>query len=124
MKILVCGDRFWSNIGIVTNTLSKVSGDSIIIHGCCKGADIVAANVAKRLGMVVNGYPANWELHGKAAGPIRNREMLDLLPDLVIAFHDNIANSRGTKDCVTEAISRKIKVMLINLKGEVIKWNF
>jgi hypothetical protein len=44
-------------------------------------------------------FSANWEKHGLAAGPIRNRQMLtEGKPDLVIAFHENIEKSKGTKN--------------------------
>jgi hypothetical protein len=36
--------------------------------------------------------------------------MLDLNPELVIAFHENISNSKGTIDTVTEAKRRGIPV--------------
>jgi hypothetical protein len=49
--------------------------------------------------MPVIAMPADWANHGKAAGPIRNRKMLDLKPDLVLAFHADLTNSKGTKDC-------------------------
>ena len=37
---------------------------------------------------------------------VRNKKMLDMNPDLVIAFHDDIENSKGTKDCIKEAEKR------------------
>jgi hypothetical protein len=47
-------------------------------------------------------YPADWDRDGRAAGPIRNRLMLGRHPeiDLVVAFHDYIASSKGTRDMV------------------------
>jgi hypothetical protein len=53
---------------------------------------------------------ANWKEHGKAAGPIRNGNMLDEAGDeplLVIAFK----GGRGTADCVRQAISRNMIVL-------------
>lgn len=43
------------------------------------------------------------------AGPLRNRQMLDEVPDLVLAFHAEMQSSKGTKDCVLEANRRGIK---------------
>lgn len=31
-------------------------------------------------------FPANWDLHGKSAGPIRNSLMLNENPDACVAF--------------------------------------
>jgi hypothetical protein len=36
--------------------------------------------------------------------------MLDLKPDLVIAFHEDLNVSKGTMDCILEANRRGIKV--------------
>ena len=52
--------------------------------------------------------PADWKKYGKSAGPIRNREMLKMDPDIVLIFHDDPKNSKGTKDCV-KALLKKIK---------------
>lgn len=41
-------------------------------------------------------FPAKWNEHGKAAGPIRNQQMLtEGKPDVVFAFHDDIASSKA-----------------------------
>ena len=56
---------------------------------------------------------AHWDKYGRSAGPIRNRYMLDLKPDVVIGFSNDIQNSKGTKDCLGEAKKRGIKTILI-----------
>lgn len=58
------------------------------------------------LGFWVEDFPADWERNGRAAGPIRNRQMLDGKPDLVIAF----PGGKGTADMVAEAKRRGIAV--------------
>lgn len=74
--------------------------------------------MAERIGLkVINdgkGFPADWKRYGKAAGPIRNQQMIDEgKPDLVLAFHENINESRGTKDMVARARGIGIKVIII-----------
>lgn len=68
----------------------------------------MAADFARQYGYPLIEIPADWTTYGKAAGPIRNRQMLDLNPDIVIAFHNDITSSKGTKDTVTEAKRRGI----------------
>lgn len=114
MKILICGDRNWSDYWAIYDVVSKLDRNSIIIHGAAKGADTMAGTIASKLGFKVVAFKANWERYGKAAGPIRNREMLDVKPDLVIAFHNDIENSKGTKDCIKEAEKRSIEVKLVS----------
>lgn len=116
MKILCCGNRNWTDRKKIWDRLADIDRSAhaiTIIHGAAKGADTIAGNEAKKLRYAVEAFPADWEKHGKAAGPIRNRKMLDQKPDLVIAFHSNIKKSKGTKDCIKEANRRGIKVEII-----------
>lgn len=57
--------------------------------------------------------PANWDVFDRRAGPVRNSWMLDLKPDLVIAF----PGGRGTQNMVEQAKKRGIKVMTVE-EGE------
>jgi SLOG family YspA-like protein len=113
MKVLVCGDRNWTDINKIRGRLKTLPKDAIVIHGAARGADTLGGVAAKELGFEIQTFPAEWGKHGRAAGPIRNRQMLDQKPDVVIAFHSNLAESRGTKDTVTEAKRRGIPVEII-----------
>jgi len=113
VRVLACGDRNWSDAAKIRERLARLPGDTVIVHGAARGADTLAGLVANRLKLVVEAFPADWERYGRAAGPIRNREMLDTRPDLVIAFHSNLAESKGTRDCVNEAKRRHIPVEVI-----------
>ena len=117
MKVLVCGDRNWTSRLIIKEWLKYLKPD-LVIEGECRGADLIGKSVAKELGIPVDPHPANWEQYHKAAGNIRNREMLDLEPDLVLAFHFYIEESKGTADCLTEAERRGIPYAVIGLGGE------
>ncbi len=48
-----------------------------IVSGNARGVDSVAERFAKKQGIDLAIFPANWEKHGNAAGPIRNEQMLD-----------------------------------------------
>lgn len=56
--------------------------------------------------------PANWKLHGKMAGPIRNQDMLDRNPDieLVVAF----GGDAGTSDMVSRSIAAGLSVIRVH----------
>lgn len=118
MRVIVCGDRNWKRVDIIERELKKLPADTLIIHGAAKGADTLGAFVADRLGFkVINdgkGFPAQWKIYGKGAGPIRNQQMIDEgKPDLVLAFHENFHESKGTRDMVNRARGVGIKVEII-----------
>jgi YspA, cpYpsA-related SLOG family len=113
MKVLVCGDRNWSDSKKIIDRISSLPQGTTILTGACRGADRIATEEARALHYEVIEFPADWDAHGRAAGPIRNREMLDQKPDLVIAFHSNLAASKGTADTVCEAKRRGIPVEVI-----------
>lgn len=114
MKALVTGDRDWSDVKLIVDTLEQLPPGTIVVHGACRGADTIAGEVAKALGFVVRAYPADWDSFKFRAGPIRNQLMLDEEHreeepiDLVIAFHDDIGHSKGTKDMVKKALKAGI----------------
>jgi len=113
MIVLICGDRFWSDRQAIRRRLAQLPKDTIILHGAASGADTIAGEEATKLGLTVKQFPANWNKHGRAAGPIRNRQMLDHKPNLVIAFHNDLSKSKGTKDTVQEAIKRGIPTYVV-----------
>lgn len=104
LRILVTGDRNWTDKAFMKRVLLDFDPNTtVLVHGNCKGADILAGEVATELGMEVEVYPANWKRYNRAAGPIRNLEMLHTKPHLIMVWHDNLAQSRGTKNCVEAA---------------------
>jgi len=119
VKILVCGDREWTDRAAILAVLRDLThpGD-IVIHGACRGADLLAKSCSIELGLVERGYPAKWTAYGLAAGPIRNQEMLDKEhPDLVVAFHPDLTKSKGTKDMILRAKEAGVPVRWFSRKG-------
>jgi hypothetical protein len=79
-----------------------------LVHGAAKGADSLACRWALKKGLLINSWMANWKLHGKAAGPIRNQQMIDDgKPELVIAF----PGGNGTADMTRRAHAAGIRVI-------------
>lgn len=86
-----------------------------IVSGMARGADTLAVNFAKTRGVPLIEMPADWDKHGKAAGYIRNIEMLELpFVEHVIALWDG--KSKGTKHTIDNAFKRKIKTTIIFLE--------
>lgn len=114
MRVLVCGDRNWSDKKKIRARLSLCLVGTTIIHGAARGADSIAGEVARELGFEVCEFPAEWERFGRAAGPIRNRQMIEEGHlDYILAFHSDLSKSKGTKNMVEQAKKVGIPVEII-----------
>ena len=113
--LLVTGDRHWKDrVKIGREIVKRKKRIALLIQGGARGADLIAWDYARLLGIPTATFEANWEIFGKAAGPIRNTIMLTYgKPDLVLAFHKHLSQSKGTKHCVEQARRMDIKVKVI-----------
>lgn len=116
MNILVCGGRTYDDYDVVASVLHDLifveykGAQVAIVHGGANGADKLAGRYAKSKGLCEIVVPANWDVHGRAAGPIRNQWMMDhCKPNLVVAF----PGGRGTTDMKWRA--RKAGVGLLEV---------
>lgn len=144
MRLLVCGSRDFEDQLLVTQMIHseyvKASDKSLpltVIEGGAKGADAMAHNAAEHIQEIIRisfnldsdgnlntelrheQYPADWETHGKAAGPIRNKQMLDEgKPDKVLAFINKpLVESRGTKNMVEIAEKAGLPVIIVETRN-------
>lgn len=123
-RLLICGDRDWTDVKAISKVLKRYDPHTtVLICGMAKGADIIAYQLAKRMGMHVMEFPADWDKHGRAAGPIRNTQMLlEGKPELVIGFHDDLygktkhGNPRGTFDMMRKAKRKGVRVRHVSHK--------
>lgn len=115
--MIFCGDRLWTNgvpIFRELRALLTIHGDQLeVIEGGARGADSMSREACLRLKVSVIEILADWATHGRAAGPIRNQRMLDMGPDLVVAFHKNIDQSKGTRDMVNRAKKAGVPVRVV-----------
>jgi len=113
-RVLICGTRNSGDYVELAEVIMNLPFGSVIIQGMCRGVDVMAKYLGEKYGFDVEDYPADWGKHGRAAGPIRNKQMLDDgKPDIVYAFHPNIAESKGTKNMVNQAKKRGIETIVI-----------
>jgi hypothetical protein len=113
MRVLVTGDRHFKDVPFVWRTLDCVAtrwpaigitwlidGASDDVTGPYVGVDYWAHQWARSRGIATIRQSAKWKEHGRAAGPIRNGEMIALhKPDALVAFPGN----RGTANMVSQA---------------------
>jgi hypothetical protein len=106
MKIIIAGSRHITNYSLVRQAVIS-SGwwakDIEIVSGMAAGVDTLAVEFAKRNSLVLHGFEAEWDYHGKAAGPIRNRKMAEFA-DALIAIWDG--QSKGTENMIQEMTKR------------------
>lgn len=100
MKVIVAGGRDMRNWELLCQTLNEKK-DLIdeVVCGEAQGADIGGKNWAEENGIPVKSFFAQWDKYGRAAGPIRNKEMAEYA-DYLIAFWDG--KSQGTKNMIEE----------------------
>lgn len=135
-SIIACGDRNWpwAKRNIIQARFAKFNPDTTrLIHGgngyrdpdgkLRKGADMICDAMAKRLGWApAKVFPYIGAL-GAAGGPVRNKQMLDELirrrdehgeQIMVVAFHPNLAESKGTLDMVSIAMKAGVPFEIIS----------
>ena len=78
----------WSPQQITAALLARNGGQSVhlLLHGGARGADRAIGRAAHQLGWPVEVLTADWRRHGRAAGPIRNRELLELAISRAVAL--------------------------------------
>lgn len=124
MRILVTGSRAWRDRGLIREVLRWLDAavsDPVLIHGndgevdttgcVVRGLDRMAGEEADALGWDVEPHDALWDLHGAAAGSLRNQSMVDAGADLCVAFP--LPGSKGTWDCVARADEAGIPVVIV-----------
>lgn len=109
------GSRHWTDEDEVRRVLELMCdpegrSDVTIVHGACPtGLDAIVDRIAREMGFQVEPHPADWDTHGKSAGPIRNQEMVDLDARSCIGFP--LEGSTGTIDCMRKAWKAQIPTL-------------
>lgn len=85
-----------------------------VVCGGAKGADALGEQYAIDNNITLTMFPADWDKHGRAAGPIRNRQMAEY-GEVLIAVWDG--KSRGTKNMIDE-MNKLMKPVFIIWIGE------
>ena len=115
--VLVCGGRHYKNktfLFRVMDIIHKQTPITKIVSGAARGADSLAVEWAIENNIEYVEYPADWEGHGKAAGHIRNQQMVDSEnPDIVVAF----TGGRGTQNMIATAMKHGV-VTVIDMGGK------
>lgn len=121
MKIIIAGSRDIKDTRMIykkLNALYRAYPKLEIVSGCAKGPDSIALEFSSDYKIKSHKFPADWNKFGKRAGYIRNEAMADFADGLV-AFWDGV--SKGTKHMIQTAISKNLKIKIIDQYGQYIK---
>jgi hypothetical protein len=117
MRAIVCGGRDFDDSVMAyryLDMLHAIHGFEGLIVGGARGADTLAENWAYMRMVPYRRFPAQWKIYGnRRAGPIRNQQMLDQGPDMVIAFK----GGSGTAHMKRIAESAGVRVIDLNIEG-------
>lgn len=116
MKTIIAGGREITDIELVRQAV-KLSGFEIteVVSGKARGVDTLGEQYAEENSIPVRDFPARWDLLGKAAGFIRNKEMANY-GEALIAVWDG--DSAGTRNMIKNARSKGLKVFVYRTDEE------
>lgn len=114
MKTIIAGSRTVKRKFTVLDAMNFCGWDiTEVVSGGADGVDKIGEALAIDSNIPVKRFPADWSQYGKAAGPIRNRQMA-AYADALIAVWDG--KSRGTANMIKEAKKAGLTVYVYEVK--------
>lgn len=116
-NVIIAGSRTFGDYGRLREACDAIlrdvaaAGTVTVLSGAAAGADTLGERYAAERGIAVRRFPADWQRHGRAAGPIRNSQMAGE-GHMLIAFWDG--KSRGTAHMISMARKRGLAVHVIS----------
>lgn len=98
-RIGIVGSRDYPHPSDIKNYVQNLPNGTVVVSGAARGVDSIAANEARRRGLEIIEFPADWS-KGRGAGFARNGKIVEA-SDEIVAFWDG--KSRGTLDTITKA---------------------
>lgn len=109
-KVAIVGSRDYADLEAVREYVNALPVDTVIVSGGARGVDRCAEEAAKARGMTTDIHRADWAKHGKAAGVMRNHDIV-ANADRVVAFWDG--KSKGTAHTISLALQCDMDVEII-----------
>lgn len=112
MNLGIVGSRGYDDYESFSDCLDLFPIESIISGGCRSGADAMAEKYAKENRIPIKIIPPDWNKYGRAAGPIRNKEIVKN-STYILAFWDG--KSSGTKSTIIIAKKKGVACTIIDI---------
>lgn len=128
IRVIVAGTRSFTDYALAREKLDRIilglqedfpCKRIVIITGDANGADQSGNRYAYDRGYTLRKFPAEWRKYGRAAGPIRNAQMMDFAKEthpVLVAFWDG--KSRGTKNMIDTAKREGASVYVIYYEAD------
>lgn len=111
MKTIVAGSRDIYDYNLILKGIEDSGFDiTEIVSGGYRGVDALGERWAKENLIKITQFKADWDTHGRSAGPIRNGQMAKYADALIAFCRDN---SRGTTDMIKQAKRCNLKVYVV-----------
>ena len=121
VRIIICGGRHFNDYERLEAVMNEIVEeynlslkDIEIVNGHCEGADRLGELWASKHGAECTVFPAEWGKYGRAAGPVRNTNMVEYVAQskqpIVVAFVNE--RTKGTWDTVRKAKKKEFKVVI------------
>lgn len=93
------------NYNLVLEAVAR-SGYTIteVVSGCATGIDRLGEQWARANNIPIKEMPADWNTHGKSAGPQRNRAMAEYADAAIVVWD---GKSHGSRNMIENMIRRK-----------------
>jgi YspA, cpYpsA-related SLOG family len=105
MKLIIAGGRGYQFTAHDVEMLDAILDVTEVVSGGAQGADAEGEEWAAERGIPVRTFRADWNKHGRAAGPIRNREMAEYADALAL-----FPGGRGTDSMFREGTKAGLKI--------------
>lgn len=111
MRTIIAGNRDIFDYDSLLKAISEIDWEiTEVVSGGAKGVDAMGERWAEETGKPIKKFPADWIKYGKAAGPIRNREMAKYAEALVAIWAEG---SKGTTNMINQARLHGLKVHVL-----------
>lgn len=117
-RIIIAGSRDFDDYKLLEKACDKLFkqyeakfGKLEVVSGCARGADKLGERYAQNRNYYVKRFPADWDKHGPAAGPIRNKEMADYANACVVFYN---GFSKGSKNMIETAKKKRMPIAVID----------
>lgn len=103
MKVVIAGSRVFEHteayyareLETLVARFEECYGKiTLVVSGRARGPDKLGEQWAIENGIGIAKFPAKWDLHGKAAGPIRNQEMGEFADGAIIMWDGKSTGSK------------------------------